>query len=229
MKIKMDHLPHTMMAHPMMDHGMMDHPMLSVPMTALPMTASFDATNLQELSFGSWFHKEAHKADQDLHKVGHEAAAEFHKIDWKKVGAGAWHGITACYANEKCKAAVEKYGAKAVEDAGEDAAEAAALMNLKIGQKIKDFFKGKDDKRITDEIKHIGLGAWHGVSHCDATPKCKDAVEKYGLLAVKIAAGVALAPVGALQNLCDGSDCNQTGFQNLYEIPLQNLYTGFML
>ena len=74
-KIKMDHLPHTMMAAPM----------------------TVDAMQLQELSFGSWFHKEAHKADQDLHKVGHEAAAEFHKIDWKKVGAGAWHGIVACY------------------------------------------------------------------------------------------------------------------------------------
>ena len=42
----------------------------------------------------------------------------------------AWTGVTACYASEKCRAAVEKYGLHAVEDAGEDAAEVAALQNL---------------------------------------------------------------------------------------------------
>jgi len=156
---------------------------------------------LQELSkFGNWVHKEE----------GH-IKSDFKKIDWKHLGAGAWHGVTACYSNEKCRAAVAKYGLHAVEDAGEDAVEVAALMELESGAKkfftgkdntkIKNFFKGKDDHRITDEIKHLGLGAWHGVQHCDATPKCKDAVEKYGLLAVKIAVGVALAPVGALQNM----------------------------
>ena len=91
---------------------------------------------------------------------------------------------------------------------------------------IKGFFQGKDDKLIDGEIKKLALGAWHGVEHCMHTEKCRAAVEKYGLLAVKIAVGVALAPVGALQNLCDGSDCNQMGLQNLYEIPLQNLCDG---
>ena len=91
MKICSPEQMHPMTADPKLSVPMTADPKLSVPMTAL------DATNLQELSFGSWFHKEAHKADQDLHKVGHEAAAEFHKIDWKKVGAGAWHGIVACY------------------------------------------------------------------------------------------------------------------------------------
>ncbi len=114
-------------------------------------------------------------------------------------------------------------------------------MNLESGAKkfftggdnkaILGFFQGKDDKRIDDEIKKLALGAWHGVEHCMHTEKCRAAVEKYGLLAVKIAVGVALAPVGALQNLCDGSDCNQMGFlQNMpaYQArpALQNLCEG---
>ena len=81
-KMKMDHLPHTMVAG---------------TTTVVPQVMTVVPVQLQELSIGSWFHNEANKADQELHKVGHEASAEFHKIDWKDVGIDTWHGITACY------------------------------------------------------------------------------------------------------------------------------------
>ena len=102
-----------------------------------------------ELSkFSNWVHKEEGHIKHD-----------FKKIDWKHLGLDAWHGVTACYSNEKCRAAVAKYGLHAVEDAGEDAVEVAALMNLhESGAKrfftggdnkaIKGFFQGKDDKKI---------------------------------------------------------------------------------
>ena len=106
MKIKMDHLPHTMVA----DKTTV---VPAVNLTTVPV-------QLQELNgFTNWFHTEENKAK-----------ADFHKVNWKDLGIDAWHGITACYSNPKCKAAVEKYGLKAVEDAGEDAVEVAALQNL---------------------------------------------------------------------------------------------------
>ena len=67
MKMKMDHLPHTMM-----------HADKMMTVKAMP---------LQELN---WFTNEAHK-------VGHDISHEFHKIDWKDVGIDTWHGIEWCY------------------------------------------------------------------------------------------------------------------------------------
>ena len=175
----------------------------TMPMT-MPMTAA--ASPMMELSrIGNFFHK----AETDI-------TTEFHKVDWKDLGIDAWHGITWCYSDAACNAAVKKYGAKAVETAAED----SLLMNLE--NRALKFFQGKDDgkidhafSRVGQEIKNLGIGAWHGVEHCYATPKCKAAVEKYGLDAVKIALVVALAPAGALQNLCDGGDCNQMHFLQL--------------
>jgi len=186
MKIKMDHLPHTMMTNTVVP---------AVNLTTVPV-------QLQELNgFTNWVKKEENKAK-----------AAFKKVNWKDLGIDAWHGITACYSNPKCKAAVEKYGLKAVEDAGEDAVEVAALQNL---NGFTNWVKSEENKAKIDfhkaaaEVKKLALGAWVSTEHCYATPKCKAAVEKYGLLAVKIAAGVALAPVGALQNMpsCPNGDC----------------------
>ena len=99
--------------HPLMVGGPVVTPM-TMPMTAMPMTAA--ATPMMELSaFGNF-----------VHHAEHDVSHEFHKINWKDLGVDAWHGITWCYSDAKCSAAVKKYGAKAVETAAKD----ALLMNL---------------------------------------------------------------------------------------------------
>jgi len=85
---------------------------------------------LQELSFGSFFQHVGsditHTADTVGNDIKHAAVAATPDLKW--AAGEAWHGATACYANAECKAAVEKYGTKAVEAAMTK----EALMNLNI-------------------------------------------------------------------------------------------------
>jgi len=114
---------------------------MTMPMTAvttMPMTSA--ATPMMELSrIGNFFHH-----------AEHDVTTEFHKINWKDLGIDAWHGITWCYSDAACNAAVKKYGAKAVETAAED----ALLMNLENGA-LK-FFQGKDDSKIDHAFSRVG-------------------------------------------------------------------------
>jgi len=65
--------------------------------------------HLQELN---WFTHAAHSVEHETTHLVHEATP-----DLKWAATETWHGATACAANAECKAAVEKYGTAAVEDA----------------------------------------------------------------------------------------------------------------
>jgi len=71
---------------------------------------------LQELN---WFSSAEHWAGGAAKTVEHDVvkAADAAAPILKMVGQEAWKGATACYANAQCKAAVEKYGLKAVQAA----------------------------------------------------------------------------------------------------------------
>ena len=155
--------------------------------------------------------QELNKFTNFIHNTDHKIVNDFHKAEpeLKKLGVDAWHGIEWCYTNDPCKAAVKKYGAKAVEDA----AKAFGLMELNELQELNGFstwrhnfdnrvhnfdnkVKAEWKNKIGPDLKRLGLDAWHGIEWCYKTAPCKDAVEKYGEIAVEAALTAA-----ALQNL----------------------------
>merc|ERR1711957_371356 len=90
----------------------------------------------------------------------------------KMVGQEAWKGATACYADAACKAAVEKYGLKAVQAAMSK----KALMELNWFSGAESWVSGAaktvehgvvsaaDD--AAPILKMVGQEAWKGATAC---------------------------------------------------------------
>merc|ERR1712166_368626 len=110
--------------------------------------------------------------------------------DLKWAATETWHGATACAANAKCKAAVEKYGTAAVEDAmklQELNWFSGAWDTVKLDAGTAEHAVVHGFHEATPDLKWAAGEAWKGATACYSNPVCKAAAEKYGTKAVKAA------------------------------------------
>ena len=113
--------------------------------------------------------------------------------DMKWAAGETWKGVKWCASTAPCRAAVEKYGAEAVQSG----MEAAALQNLNFFSGAEHWVSGAaktvEHGVVTAAndaapiLKEVGQEAWKGATACYANAACKAAVEKYGMKAVQAA------------------------------------------
>jgi len=154
--------------------------------------ANIVAGGLQELN---WFSGAWDTVKHDAGTAEHAVVHGFHEAtpDLKWAAGEAWKGATACYANAECKAAVEKYGTKAVEAAMKK----TQLQELNWFHHAWDHVKHDATKvehavvheahKAAPDLKKMAGLAWKGTKWCYADATCKANVEKYGLAATEAA------------------------------------------